>query len=403
MPDDELLRSLKSLVKNERGNLATILSRLAEVDRRRLALMRGFTSLFDYCVRALRYCEPETAVRIHAARAAASYPLLYPMLASGRLSLTAVSMLAPHLKPDNHRDLIRRALGRSKRELEAMLAPLSPSREVPDRIRILGPATEPAVAAGDGQAGSPGPLFESPMAGVGAPQPPAPQEPAQTKIGPRAAEPVDRGREPHRSDGFRRAPARVRFTFEADEHLLRDIDRAKELLRHRHPRGRLEDVLSDALHALLERIDPERLIRRKAARRRAWPATGIDGRHPREGGGAVVPQVDPRSESGRGRAVPQRIKDEVWLRDGGRCAFRAPDGRRCQARAGLEYDHVRPFSLGGDSGDPAWIRLLCRAHNGLEARRIFGDGAIDAAIHRSRSARRQRPPPGPGSPHCGNV
>jgi len=46
----------------------------------------------------------------------------------------------------------------------------------------------------------------------------------------------------------------------------------------------------------------------------------------------------------------------------------------------LEYDHIRPLSLGGRSDDPANVRLLCRAHNALEARRILGDDVIDAAI-----------------------
>lgn len=41
MPDAELLRSLKELVKHERRDLARILSRLAEADRRRLAQKAG--------------------------------------------------------------------------------------------------------------------------------------------------------------------------------------------------------------------------------------------------------------------------------------------------------------------------------------------------------------------------
>lgn len=367
MPDDALLGSLKTLARHERRNLARILSRLAEVDRRRLALKLGFHSLFDYCLRVLRYSEPEAARRIHAARAAASYPLLYPMLASGRLSLTAVSMLAPHLTPGNHRDLIRRALGRGKRALEALLAPLAPRPEPHDCIRYIAraPGATPTTARG-GAAGPPGPLFEglqSPVSGsVGPPEsaqaPPAGQ-PLQTA-----------GRDA--PDDCAGAGGRVYFSFTAHEALLRDIDRAKELLRHKHPRARLEDVLSDALHALLDRIDPERRLRRKAARRRGLP---------------TLPGLAPRPASaGSGRAIPQWVQDSVWQRDGGRCAFTAPDARRCQARSRLEFDHVRPWALGGRSQDPAGIRLLCREHNALEARRILGDAVVDAAIGRSRRA-----------------
>ena len=36
------------------------------------------------------------------------------------------------------------------------------------------------------------------------------------------------------------------------------INRAKLILRHKYPEGRLEDVLSEALEILLERKDPEK-------------------------------------------------------------------------------------------------------------------------------------------------
>ncbi|MDE2143014.1 MAG: hypothetical protein KGL74_06225 [Elusimicrobia bacterium] len=45
------------------------------MDRRRSALNAGFPSLFDYCVRTLRYAQGEAARRIHAARAAAKFQI----------------------------------------------------------------------------------------------------------------------------------------------------------------------------------------------------------------------------------------------------------------------------------------------------------------------------------------
>ncbi|MDE2143013.1 MAG: HNH endonuclease [Elusimicrobia bacterium] len=52
----------------------------------------------------------------------------------------------------------------------------------------------------------------------------------------------------------------------------------------------------------------------------------------------------------------------------------------------MEFDHVTPRASGGPSDDPANLRLLCRAHNDLEARRIFGDAAMDAAAAHRRSS-----------------
>jgi 5-methylcytosine-specific restriction endonuclease McrA len=75
------------------------------------------------------------------------------------------------------------------------------------------------------------------------------------------------------------------------------------------------------------------------------------------------------------RRIPEWVKDAVWKRDGGRCAFQGVDGARCEASEWLEYDHIRPFALGGTSDDPDNVRLLCRAHNQHRAREDFGDAA----------------------------
>ncbi|MBI2385242.1 MAG: HNH endonuclease [Elusimicrobia bacterium] len=79
-----------------------------------------------------------------------------------------------------------------------------------------------------------------------------------------------------------------------------------------------------------------------------------------------------RRSKNRVRRVARAVRDAVWRRDGGRCAFVSPDGVRCAALTKLEYDHIVPWSLGGASDDPANIRLLCRPHNLQRARAMFG-------------------------------
>jgi 5-methylcytosine-specific restriction endonuclease McrA len=123
-------------------------------------------------------------------------------------------------------------------------------------------------------------------------------------------------------------------------------------------------VFAGALKVLLDKIDPDRRRRRRDRARRL--AAGA-----------------------RSRKIPQPVKDEVWDRDGGRCAYRSDAGRVCGARAGLEFDHVRPWALGGGSGDAGNIRLLCRSHNELEARRAFGGALVDAAVARRRHGLRR--------------
>ena len=80
------------------------------------------------------------------------------MLADGRLHLSAVARLAPHLTAANARAVLERAAHRSKREILELVAELAPRPDVPAAIRALprreaGGATK--VSPANGQAASP--------------------------------------------------------------------------------------------------------------------------------------------------------------------------------------------------------------------------------------------------------
>ena len=61
----------------------------------------------------------------------------------------------------------------------------------------------------------------------------------------------------------------------------------------------------------------------------------------------------------------------MWERDGGCCTYVAPDGTRCESRWQLEYDHLLPRALGGDS-TVGNVALACRVHNLARAEACFG-------------------------------
>ena len=73
----------------------------------------------------------------------------------------------------------------------------------------------------------------------------------------------------------------------------------------------------------------------------------------------------------RSRHIPAPVKRAVWVRDGGRCAFVAAQGRRCTERVFLEFHHHEPQAIGGEA-TIANISLRCRAHNSYEAELVFG-------------------------------
>src|SRR5260370_20228004 len=59
------------------------------------------------------------------------------MLAAGAVNLTAARLLAPHLTPANHREVLDSARGKKKREIEEIVARLSPRPDVAASVRRL--------------------------------------------------------------------------------------------------------------------------------------------------------------------------------------------------------------------------------------------------------------------------
>ena len=318
--DDDLSSELRFVVERERRNLATVLIVIGEYGYRRLYREEGYYSLFEYCVRVLKYDESSAYRHITAARAARQYPDILPLISAGELTLTSILILSPVLTSDNRGQMFKDARGKSRRELETMVAGLSPLPSRMDCVRIVSSAA-PAPPPDWGISGA------VPQAGLIAPR-------EWQAVVPLSLE-------------------RVRIGFDAAVVLMKLIDRAKKVLRHKYPEGRLEDVLRDALEILIERKDPQKRLGLK------------DG----ESGGQIAPAPEPRFLAAwrGGRYIPARVKRAVWQRDEGRCTWRFDDGTPCGSRDALEFDHFRPFAKGGRSDDARNVRLLCRMHNRMAA------------------------------------
>ena len=71
------------------------------------------------------------------------------------------------------------------------------------------------------------------------------------------------------------------------------------------------------------------------------------------------------------RYIPVSIAREIKKRDNYQCTYLSPSGIRCNQRAHLQIDHIRPYAKGGSSQDPNNSRCLCRAHNLFLAKRDF--------------------------------
>ena len=369
---ERLSRRLKALAWGEKQVLVAFLRHLDEFDQRKGYAPLGYPSLFRYCVGELGLSEDEACLRILAARRGREYPQILEMLGKGELHLSGLARLSAHLSEADGARLLAQARGKSKRDVERLAASRGEAAPKADTVRFLAPrafapnggsdmeqtqfALSAASAPADALASGRPRLERAPSTAC---ETPAPRGPLPVIEGGGTPAPATPG-----AGRPQQAPlARIAFT--ASEELLLKIERARALLRHKYPGGRMEQLAGEAFDALLARLDPVREPRRAAPRLSPAPAG---------------------SAAGAGsRHVPLRVRAEVWRRDGGRCAYVSPEGLRYPATEWLEYDHIVPYALGGRSDDPAGIRLLCRTHNTLAARQVFGEGPW-----RRRPKRKQR-------------
>ncbi len=150
LSDDALLARLAEVLRRGRRVEAELVWHLAEVDRRRLYLLEACPSMHVYAMSRLHLSEAEAYLRITVARLSRRFPVVLAMLADGRLHVSAVATLAPHLREENHEALLARAVHRSKREIEALVAEIAPQPDAPSLMRRLPSAPVASATAGLG-------------------------------------------------------------------------------------------------------------------------------------------------------------------------------------------------------------------------------------------------------------
>jgi hypothetical protein len=326
LSNEQLLSEVKALASREREATARLIAFLAELDERRLYLAEGYSSLFTYCTQCLHLSEHASYGRIEAARVARRLPDILDLLADGSVTLTTVSLLAPHLTLENYQQLLGAARYKSKREVEQQVAALRPLPAVVSVIRKL-PAAKPHRT--------------TPQPELSASNLP-PKEAADDTASP---PPSTFGPVARPATIAPLAPERYKVQFTVTRETHDKLRRVQDLLRHSVPNGDPAAIFDRALTMLLAELEKKKLAQTDRPRRVAAPKSGS-------------------------RHVPAAIKREVWNRDCGRCAFIGTAGR-CSERGLLEFHHVVPFA---DGGEPtlANLQLRCRAHNGFEAEAHFG-------------------------------
>src|SRR5688572_28957217 len=148
LSDRQLLDGLGAVLSSGRRLLAQLVAHLGEVEERRLHMDAACSSLFSYCVNRLGLSEDEACRRIEVARLARRCPAMFPLLASGALSLSVAALLKPHLSNVDAERLLAAVAGKSVQLAREALAACFPRPDVPSSVRKLPERRPPADERG---------------------------------------------------------------------------------------------------------------------------------------------------------------------------------------------------------------------------------------------------------------
>ncbi len=194
------------------------------------------------------------------------------------------------------------------------------------------------------------------------------------------------------------SPGRYRLQLTLSVEQKDKLELARDLLSHANTSGDLTIVIERALDELISRLEKRRFGRTQSppARDCADARTVADARPRMPGESTAASAVDQQGERRR-KHIAHQTRRDLLTRDGARCAFVGNDGKRCDARAFLQFHHRQAWARGG--GDTANnLELLCSGHNRLLAEQDFGRARIDAAITTSKARRTGMNGTWPGRP-----
>lgn len=130
LSDSELISNAKKLAAEERKLLTRVLEHLEEIERRKLHLRMGFSSLFVFCQRELGYSENEAHARISAMRLSREVPEVLRAVEEGKMTLTNLAQAQSFFRKaeqplpvEEKRKLLKDLEGLSSRECERKLRP----------------------------------------------------------------------------------------------------------------------------------------------------------------------------------------------------------------------------------------------------------------------------------------
>jgi len=361
LKNQELIEKLHGLARLEKKTTAEIVEVIAEVDRRKLFLDFGHTSLFSYLTAELGYTPASAQRRIDAARLLSALPELKTDLQTGELNLMQISVLSQGLR-------------QKKKENPKVSVGVSEKRELLEQVKGLD-------------------LMQT------------------QKLVSQALDLDVQAQE--RKHVQQDESLRLELTLSKEQQA--QLQRAREILSHKHPSLSWAELFVVLAEELIKRRDLSRETKCRAPReslsrkpKEATSAASITTSISTSKMGSAVgqksndnqvcfasarrqlPVVEPNLTQMHGqksrsqprikrKAIPVPTKRAIHRRDHS-CQWIDPiSKRKCESRFQLELDHIKPVWAGGENHSSN-LQLLCRVHNQLKHKRKTGAAdAVSAA------------------------
>ncbi len=136
LSNSELLNETVKAVAQERELTNLVLEHLREIQRRRLYATLGYSSMFDYCTKHLKYCPASAQLRIDAMRLSSEVPEIRDSLEKGSLNLSVIGTFQKFIRhekakkkiysTEEKKNFLKQVESKSKLDAEKFFAAISP-------------------------------------------------------------------------------------------------------------------------------------------------------------------------------------------------------------------------------------------------------------------------------------
>lgn len=339
LSDEQLHNASLMVAERERFTTLELLKHLSEIERRHLFSRYECDSLHSYCVKYLKMSDPQAGRRVKASRLLREIPVLEEKIADGTMTLTSVCQASSFF----HREA-QAGHKLATAEKIKVLASLDHQSTVKVERILLARSESPEIHV--------------------------------------------------REVVKQRTSELTEIKIVADEAMLRDLNRLKEIWSHAMPGATYTQIIARLAAEAVRSQDPnlkaERAAARSAARQKRCEAATVDADSKQTAALPSTVGVSSTPHPARSRMIPSTVKHAVWIRDSGRCTFENSEtGAVCESKHFVECDHIIPFARGGEHTTEN-LRLRCRAHNHQHSVESYGSPKANEWRSRRGSTVRDR-------------